>query len=92
MTLRFTSPTRRQRDFLACVASLVEQHGQSPTVQEIATAMGYTVPQPARAMRDRLFGMGYLTYQHGKRRSIRLVDPSGTATVHREGSVVPCNT
>lgn len=70
--------TPRQRSLLDFVASYQDEHGYSPTYQEIAQHIGLASKSGVRRMVESLLARGYLRMEGGyaARRALVVVEPS----------------
>jgi SOS-response transcriptional repressor LexA len=66
-------PTLRQAQALGHIVALISLNGMSPSIEELAAAMGIVKPA-ARALVQHLERKGYITRTPGKCRSIRVLE------------------
>jgi len=82
-------PTPRQRDVLDAIRRLQQRQGRSPTLDEVASAVGIGRAGAAEHIR-KLETKGYLTRDRNKRRSIELTDPrTGVSITRANARILP---
>ena len=66
--------TDRQREILAWLAGYIRDHGFSPTVREVVQAFGFHGPSGAMAHLRPLKRKGWITWQEGHARTLRVTE------------------
>lgn len=66
--------TPRQREILVWLAKYIADHGYSPTVRELCQAFNFGSPNGAVCHLEPLRKKGWLTWQDGRSRTIRVVE------------------
>lgn len=82
--------TRRQTDCLDAVIAYFKEHGESPSVRDVAKALGLKSPHPAYRLLYALYDLGYITWETGKTRSIQVLkSPSSPRATKAPAKVAP---
>jgi repressor LexA len=63
----------RQRDVVAAIRRLAKEHGYPPTIRELGDDLGITTPNGVKQHLRLLARKGWVTWEEGKARTLRLV-------------------
>lgn len=66
--------TERQREILVWLFRYIDEHGYSPTVRELCHAFSFGSPNGAMCHLVPLRKKGWLTWQDGHARTLRITD------------------
>jgi len=65
--------TTRQRDALEALVNYIDEHDYAPTIRELQELLGLASPAPVQDLLAKLRDKGYVTWDPGRGRTLRLV-------------------
>jgi repressor LexA len=77
MTTTETTPrplTERQREILAWLVTFISKNGFSPTIREMCLAFNFSSPNGAACHLDALASKGWITWNQGKSRTLKVLE------------------
>lgn len=72
------TPTPRQQEFIAFIRQYNAEHKYPPNVRDIRDHFGFASPSGVQSALNALKQKGYVTWDHGKSRTLRLVNDQTT--------------
>jgi SOS-response transcriptional repressors (RecA-mediated autopeptidases) len=65
--------TSKQASALDCIQTFIQQNGYSPSIRELAEALGYNSSSTVHALLDKLIEKGYISKEPTGPRTIRVL-------------------
>ncbi len=82
------SLTKAQQELLDWLSDYVQQNHHSPSIRQMMQAMGLKSPAPVQRRLEHLRDKGYIDWQEGRARTIRVLQGAAPAGVPIRGAIV----